>query len=102
MPGGYLAHVQDDLNLRMLRMLEDIFSLDAPPISHMQKCYFAGTMCLEWKEDIGSLYSFELDGTIRLHKEKVTISNGIAWSSDNKTMYYIDSTPRKIWRTTLI
>ena len=44
----------------------------------------------------GSLYSFELDGTIRKHKEKVSISNGIAWSSDNKTMYYIDSVPRKV------
>ena len=44
----------------------------------------------------GSLYSFELDGTIRKHKEKVSISNGLAWSADNKTMYYIDSVPRKI------
>ena len=34
MPRGYLAHVQDDLNLRILRMLEDIFSLDAPPMSY--------------------------------------------------------------------
>ena len=49
------------------------------------------------KENIGSLYSFELNGTIRLQKERVTISNGLAWTSDNKTMYYIDSTPRKVW-----
>ena len=45
----------------------------------------------------GSLYSLELDGTIRRHKGQITISNGLAWSSDNKTMYYIDSTPRKVW-----
>ena len=45
----------------------------------------------------GSLYSLELDGTIRKHKDRITISNGLAWTADNKTMYYIDSTPRKVW-----
>ena len=44
-----------------------------------------------------SLYSFELDGTIRKHRENITISNGLAWSPDNKTMFYIDSIPRKVW-----
>ena len=29
MPGWYFAHVQADLNLRILRMLEGTFSLDA-------------------------------------------------------------------------
>ena len=45
----------------------------------------------------GALYSFELDGTVRKYKDKISISNGLAWSADNKTMYYIDSIPRKIW-----
>ena len=45
----------------------------------------------------GALYSFELDGTMRKHKEKISISNGLAWTADNKTMYYIDSIPRKVW-----
>lgn len=45
----------------------------------------------------GSLYSFELDGTVRKHKENISISNGLAWSADNRTMYYIDSVPRKVW-----
>ena len=47
-------------------------------------------------KEMGSLYSFELDGTIRKHKEKISISNGLAWTADNKTMYYIDSLPRKV------
>ena len=47
-------------------------------------------------KEMGSLYSFELDGSIRKHKDKVSISNGLAWTADNKTMYYIDSIPRKV------
>lgn len=45
----------------------------------------------------GSLFSLELDGTVRTHKTKVSISNGLAWTEDNRTMYYIDSIPRKLW-----
>jgi gluconolactonase len=45
----------------------------------------------------GSLFSLETDGTIRVRKEGVNISNGLPWSADNKTMYYIDSTPRKVY-----
>ena len=32
-PGWYFAHAQDDLNLRILRMFEGTFSLDAAPVS---------------------------------------------------------------------
>ena len=45
----------------------------------------------------GSLFSLELDGTVRTHKTGISISNGLAWTDDNKTMYYIDSIPRKLW-----
>ena len=43
----------------------------------------------------GSLFSLERDGEVRTHVEGVTISNGMAWTSDNKTMYYIDSIPER-------
>lgn len=49
------------------------------------------------KEGAGTLYCVDLDGTVTKKKEGVTISNGLAWSSDNKTMYYIDSIPRKVY-----
>lgn len=49
------------------------------------------------EENQGTLYSLEVDGSIKKHKEGVTISNGLAWSADNKTMYYIDSIPRKVF-----
>ncbi|XP_052775694.1 regucalcin-like [Mya arenaria] len=61
-----------------------------------------GTMGLEKvpakvEKHMGSLFSLETDGTIRKHKEGVSISNGLAWTEDNRTMYYIDSIPRKVF-----
>lgn len=49
------------------------------------------------KEGQGSLYSLEVDGTVKTHKTNVSISNGLTWTEDNRTMFYIDSVPRKIW-----
>lgn len=41
---------------------------------------------------VGTLYSLGKDGkTANGHVTDVGISNGLAWSSDNKTFYYIDS-----------
>lgn len=45
----------------------------------------------------GSLFSLEVDGTVKTHKTGVSISNGLAWTEDNRTMFYIDSIPRKVW-----
>ena len=63
----------------------------------MWNIFLLGTMGLGGSEGQGSLFSLELDGTVNTHKTGVSISNGIAWSADNRTMYYIDSTPRKIY-----
>ena len=38
----------------------------------------------------GSLYAFE-NNIVQKKIENVTISNGLAWSIDHKTMYYIDT-----------
>lgn len=49
------------------------------------------------EKEQGSLYCLYTDGTVNKHNEKVTISNGLAWSSDNKQMYYIYSIPGKVY-----
>jgi sugar lactone lactonase YvrE len=41
--------------------------------------------------DAGSLYTIEKDLTCIKKVEGVTISNGMAWSSENTTFYYIDT-----------
>jgi sugar lactone lactonase YvrE len=56
--------------------------------------FFAGTISLVKKEGDARLY--RLDPDLSLHEAygPVTNSNGIVWSADGKTVYYID-TPRK-------
>lgn len=39
----------------------------------------------------GSLFTFGLDGKVLKHFDQIDIANGLAWTSDNKTFYYIDS-----------
>lgn len=52
---------------------------------------WVGTMHLEHKRDAGALYC--IGDTLKVHKKlnNTTISNGIAWSLDNKRLYFIDS-----------
>jgi len=58
--------------------------------------FLAGTMDLNETDPAGSLYSF--DGkSVTTILGNVTISNGMAWSPDHKTFYYID-TPTRIVR----
>ena len=46
---------------------------------------------------MGSLYSLDKKRALKKHLDKIDISNGLAWSLDNKIMYYIDSLPRKVY-----
>ena len=45
----------------------------------------------------GSLYCLGLDGSLTNHISRLSISNGLAWNADNKTMFFIDSIPRKVY-----
>lgn len=53
--------------------------------------FWAGTMSIQEKEAAGSLYVLETDHSCRKVYDGVGVSNGIAWSLDEKEMYYIDS-----------
>jgi len=52
---------------------------------------WVGSMALKMQSYRASLYMVDTTGNAQLKLDKVTISNGIAWSSDQKTMYYIDT-----------
>jgi sugar lactone lactonase YvrE len=52
--------------------------------------FLAGTMDMNEKDPTGNFYSFDGKSTRTLFSD-VTISNGMAWSSDYKTFYYIDT-----------
>ena len=45
----------------------------------------------------GTLYSVEKDVSLKAHLTDIDISNGLAWTDDTKTMYYIDSFPRHVY-----
>ncbi|MBM3125807.1 MAG: SMP-30/gluconolactonase/LRE family protein [Chloroflexi bacterium] len=72
-----------------------------PPINRINdgKCdpagrFLVGTMDSNEKEASGSLYSFD-GGQARRLLDGIHISNGLAWSPDHQTFYYID-TPTRI------
>jgi sugar lactone lactonase YvrE len=53
-----------------------------------------GTTSYDESEKVGLLYCFEKKLEIRKVLSGIIISNGITWSTDQKTMYYIDSPTR--------
>ena len=53
--------------------------------------FWAGTMDRDEKDPAGSLYCLDTDHTVHRRVENVCISNGIVWTGDGRTMYYIDS-----------
>jgi sugar lactone lactonase YvrE len=58
--------------------------------------FWAGTMSQTGKEKAGSLYCFHPDGRCERKLQKISISNGLSWSLDQRTLYYIDSPTREV------
>jgi sugar lactone lactonase YvrE len=58
--------------------------------------FWVGSMHLEQKERAASLYRMEADGSMEEVLQGITVSNGLVWSQDQQTMFYIDSPTRKI------
>ncbi len=56
--------------------------------------FWAGTMQKEPLNPRCALYRLESDGKCISIVQGIGCSNGLAWSSDNKTMYYIDTATR--------
>ncbi len=57
--------------------------------------FLAGTMDMDEKENLGTLYSFNGRTAAPLLGD-ICISNGLAWSPDYKTFYYIDTPTREV------
>jgi len=58
--------------------------------------FWAGTMPLNEKDAVGNLYMLDTDLSVTLKVPNVTISNGLAWSRDYSTLYYIDTPTRYV------
>jgi sugar lactone lactonase YvrE len=58
--------------------------------------FWAGTMSMDAVPHAGSLYCLDADHGVRHVLAGVTCSNGIAWSLDASTMYYIDTPTQRV------
>ena len=84
--------------------LEWLSKLDGNGIVHRfndGKCDDKGTLWIGalnkiFEPNSGSLYSVGKEMKFKKHIDNLTISNGIAWTEDNKTMYFIDSPTQQV------
>ena len=58
--------------------------------------FWAGTMDMSEQTASGALYCLETSGAIHTVEENIGISNGIAWTQDHQTMYFIDTWEQKV------
>ncbi|HSB92996.1 MAG TPA: SMP-30/gluconolactonase/LRE family protein [Flavitalea sp.] len=102
----WIAALQDgfafvDLNTRSVTPIHD-------PEAHLPenrfndgKCdeagrFWAGTMAIQEDPGCGSLYVIDQSLHARKVLDDVDLSNGLAWSSDNRNFFHIDSPVRQV------
>jgi sugar lactone lactonase YvrE len=57
---------------------------------------WAGTMAFDFATGAARLFRCDADRSVHVVREQVTVSNGLAWSPDSRTLYYIDSPTRVV------
>ena len=92
----------------ILNLESEKLTIIEEPESHMYenrfndgKCdpagrFWAGTMHKDASKVTGSLYVMQTDRTVKKVLSDVGISNGLAWTADAKTMYFIDTHTREV------
>lgn len=58
--------------------------------------FWAGAMDVTAAPGAGFLWSLEVDGSVRSRLPELTIPNGIDWSHDGRTMYFVDSATHRV------
>jgi sugar lactone lactonase YvrE len=53
--------------------------------------FFAGSMGYDFSPGVGALHRLDPDGSVHAMVDGVTVSNGLDWTDDQRSMYYIDS-----------
>jgi sugar lactone lactonase YvrE len=95
------AHLAEDGSVRMLARPK------AANVGRVRmndgKCdpagrFWAGSMAWDKRAEAGSLYRLNTDLSVDLVRTQVTISNGLAWSSDGRSLFYIDTPTRRVDR----
>lgn len=60
--------------------------------------YWAGSCDLNFTPGLGKLHVIEVDGKVRTVETGLTLPNGLAWSPNNKSFYFVDSFQHLMWR----
>lgn len=60
--------------------------------------FYAGTMVDDGSTPDGILWRLDPQGGLSAVETGLSCPNGLAWSGDNRTFYYIDSPTKEIWR----
>ncbi|MCR8657472.1 SMP-30/gluconolactonase/LRE family protein [Paenibacillus endoradicis] len=104
--GGIVLTLQDgfysyDLSTRELTLLAEVESSLTDNRFNDGKCdprgrYLAGTMSLSNQLSKGSLYSMDREYKVTTLLTEVSISNGLAWSAEGNTLYFIDTPTRNV------
>jgi len=104
--GGYAAAVRDgfalvDPQTGHVELIAPV-ELDLPG-NRMNdgKCdslgrFWGGTQAVDHTPAAGALYRLDIDRTVHLVVDDVGISNGLGWSPDDRTMYYIDTAANRL------
>lgn len=58
--------------------------------------FWAGTMSMNNESEAGALYCLNKHREVSSKISGVSVSNGLAWSPDGRTMYYIDSPTKQV------
>jgi sugar lactone lactonase YvrE len=104
--GGVVAALQDgfaflDLENKTLQWVAQVETELPENRMNDGKCdpagrFWAGTMSLVNKQGMGNLYMLAPDGAVSLKLPGVSVSNGLAWSPDQSTFYFIDTPTRQV------
>jgi sugar lactone lactonase YvrE len=94
--GGGFAHLTPDGEVRVVAEVvpDDSRMNDAVCDPHGR--FWAGSLAHDHRDGAGDLWRLDRDGSITQILDGLTIPNGIGWSLDCRTMYFIDSGPRLI------
>lgn len=105
--GGLLAATKSGLHL--LDPSSGALEARANPEAHLpdnrfndgrcdrQGRFWAGTMSDVRRDPVGSLYRFEPDFACTRLRNAIIIPNSLAFSPDNRTMYFADTNRHRIW-----
>jgi sugar lactone lactonase YvrE len=98
--GGGFTHLAADGTARVLLDLAGEGGTESSGGTRMNdaKCdpagrFFAGTMAFDQRPGAGTLYRLDLDGTVTTVLDGLTVSNGLGWSPDGRTVHLADSGP---------